>query len=125
MLAEVALKALRAVALSRQLAAALLQAYPVPHRTAGAGDRGGHRIGLLNEVGDHAYEPHGVEPDATPLVEREHEHELGLLAGALRRVVRDRTPQLVTILGQAGIGKSRQAVMVPVEVFDELTPASA
>jgi class 3 adenylate cyclase len=45
------------------------------------------------------------EPDATPLVEREH--ELALLAGALRRVVRDRTPQLVTIFGQAGIGKSR------------------
>jgi class 3 adenylate cyclase len=48
---------------------------------------------------------HDVAPDATPLVEREH--ELGLLAGALRRVVRDRTPQLVTIFGQAGIGKSR------------------
>jgi class 3 adenylate cyclase len=48
---------------------------------------------------------HNVEPDATPLVEREH--ELALLAGALRRVVRDRTPQLVTIFGQAGIGKSR------------------
>ena len=44
-------------------------------------------------------------PDATPLVEREH--ELGLLAGALHRAVRDRTPQLVTIFGQAGIGKSR------------------
>jgi class 3 adenylate cyclase len=49
---------------------------------------------------------HGdTEPDATPLVERED--ELNLLAGALRRVVRDRTPQLVTIFGQAGIGKSR------------------
>jgi class 3 adenylate cyclase/predicted ATPase len=45
------------------------------------------------------------EPDPTPLVEREH--ELGLLAGALHRAVRDRTPQLVTIFGQAGIGKSR------------------
>ena len=44
-------------------------------------------------------------PDNTPLVEREH--ELELLSGALRRVVRDRTPQLVTIFGQAGIGKSR------------------
>ncbi|MPZ28899.1 MAG: AAA family ATPase [Micromonosporaceae bacterium] len=45
------------------------------------------------------------EPDATPLVEREH--ELGLLAGALHRAVRDRTPQLVTIFGLAGIGKTR------------------
>jgi predicted ATPase/class 3 adenylate cyclase len=43
--------------------------------------------------------------DSTPLVEREH--ELGLLTGALHRVVRDRTPRLVTIFGQAGIGKSR------------------
>jgi predicted ATPase/class 3 adenylate cyclase len=43
--------------------------------------------------------------DSTPLVEREH--ELGLLTGALHRVVRDRTPRLVTVFGQAGIGKSR------------------
>jgi class 3 adenylate cyclase len=40
-----------------------------------------------------------------PLVEREH--ELSLLTGALHRVVRDRTVQLVTLFGQAGIGKSR------------------
>jgi hypothetical protein len=46
-----------------------------------------------------------AEPDPTPLVEREH--ELELLAGALHRAVRDQTPQLVTIFGQAGIGKSR------------------
>jgi class 3 adenylate cyclase len=46
-----------------------------------------------------------AELDPTPLVEREH--ELGLLAGALHRAVRDRTPQLVTVFGQAGIGKSR------------------
>jgi class 3 adenylate cyclase len=46
-----------------------------------------------------------TEPDPTPLVERDH--ELGMLAGALHRAVRDRTPQLVTIFGQAGIGKSR------------------
>ncbi|MGH3682084.1 MAG: adenylate/guanylate cyclase domain-containing protein, partial [Natronosporangium sp.] len=52
----------------------------------------------LRRIGDR-------RPDATPLVEREH--ELGLLAGALRRAVRDSTPQLVTIFGQAGIGKSR------------------
>jgi predicted ATPase/class 3 adenylate cyclase len=43
--------------------------------------------------------------DDTPLVEREH--ELSLLVGALHRVVSDRTPQLVTLFGQAGIGKSR------------------
>jgi class 3 adenylate cyclase len=46
-----------------------------------------------------------ADPDPTPLVEREH--ELGLLTGALNRVIRDRTPQLVTVFGQAGIGKSR------------------
>lgn len=49
----------------------------------------------------------GTEPDTTPLVEREH--ELDLLVNALHRTVRHRTPQLVTIFGQAGIGKSRLA----------------
>lgn len=33
--------------------------------------------------------------------------EIALLTGALRRTVRDRSPQLVTILGDAGLGKSR------------------
>lgn len=46
-----------------------------------------------------------AEPDPTPLVEREH--ELGVLTGALQRAIRDRVPQLVTIFGQAGVGKSR------------------
>ncbi|WBB79972.1 AAA family ATPase [Micromonospora sp. WMMD882] len=45
------------------------------------------------------------EPDATPLIDREH--ELGLLVNALHRVTRERTPQLVTLFGRAGIGKSR------------------
>nr|WP_281167852.1 adenylate/guanylate cyclase domain-containing protein [Longispora albida] len=45
------------------------------------------------------------EADNTPMVDREH--ELGLLVNALHRAVRDRVPQLVTILGRAGIGKSR------------------
>jgi AAA ATPase domain len=41
----------------------------------------------------------------TPLVERGH--ELGVLTDALARVRRDRSPQLVTIVGVPGIGKSR------------------
>jgi predicted ATPase/class 3 adenylate cyclase len=45
------------------------------------------------------------EPDVTPLVGREH--ELGLLINALHRSLRERVPQLVTVFGQAGIGKSR------------------
>src|SRR5690606_19892768 len=45
------------------------------------------------------------EEDALPLVEREH--ELALLVNALHRTVYEGTPQLVTIFGQAGIGKSR------------------
>ncbi|HEX7744738.1 MAG TPA: AAA family ATPase, partial [Micromonosporaceae bacterium] len=45
------------------------------------------------------------EPDATPLIDREH--ELGLLVNALHRSLRDRIPQLVTVFGRAGIGKSR------------------
>jgi class 3 adenylate cyclase/tetratricopeptide (TPR) repeat protein len=43
--------------------------------------------------------------DATPMIGREH--ELRLLDNALRRALQDRTPQLVTLLGHAGIGKSR------------------
>jgi predicted ATPase/class 3 adenylate cyclase len=45
------------------------------------------------------------EPDATPLIDREH--ELGLLVNALHRSLRDRLPQVVTVFGRAGIGKSR------------------
>jgi class 3 adenylate cyclase len=45
------------------------------------------------------------EPDTTPLVDREH--ELGLLVNALHRTLRERVPQLVTVFGRAGIGKSR------------------
>ena len=40
-----------------------------------------------------------------PLVDRTH--ELGLLINALDRSLRERRPQLVTVLGHAGIGKSR------------------
>lgn len=47
----------------------------------------------------------GHEPDATPLVDREH--ELGLLINALHRTLQERMPQLVTVFGRAGIGKSR------------------
>ncbi len=43
--------------------------------------------------------------DAIPMVGREH--ELGLLTSALHHVIRERTPRLVTVLGRAGIGKSR------------------
>jgi class 3 adenylate cyclase len=45
------------------------------------------------------------EQDATPLVDRDH--ELGLLVNGLHRALRERTPQLVTVFGRAGIGKSR------------------
>jgi class 3 adenylate cyclase len=45
------------------------------------------------------------EPTPAPLIDREH--ELGLLVNALHRSLRDRIPQLVTVFGRAGIGKSR------------------
>ena len=45
------------------------------------------------------------ETGSTPLVNRTH--ELSLLVNALHRSLRERTPQLVTVLGHAGIGKSR------------------
>ncbi|WP_121155881.1 adenylate/guanylate cyclase domain-containing protein [Micromonospora pisi] len=45
------------------------------------------------------------ELDSTPLIDREH--ELGLLVNALHRSTRERVPQVVTVFGRAGIGKSR------------------
>ncbi|MCW2643643.1 MAG: adenylyl cyclase [Dactylosporangium sp.] len=45
------------------------------------------------------------EADGAPLVIRTH--ELGLLVNALHRALQDRVPQLVSVLGRAGIGKSR------------------
>jgi predicted ATPase/class 3 adenylate cyclase len=47
------------------------------------------------------------EADGAPLVNRTH--ELGLLVNALHRALQDRVPQLVSVLGRAGIGKSRLA----------------
>jgi predicted ATPase/class 3 adenylate cyclase len=43
--------------------------------------------------------------ESTPMVDREHER--GLLVTTLHRMLRDNSPQLVTIFGPAGIGKSR------------------
>ncbi|HEX5541836.1 MAG TPA: AAA family ATPase, partial [Micromonospora sp.] len=54
-----------------------------------------------------------------PLVDREH--ELGLLVNALQRSIRDRIPQVVTVCGPAGIGKSRlvRELFRHVEQLDE------
>ena len=41
----------------------------------------------------------------TPLIDREH--ELSLLVNTLRQTLRERIPQALTLLGRAGIGKSR------------------
>jgi class 3 adenylate cyclase len=49
--------------------------------------------------------PGELAAEPTPMVDREHER--GLLINALHRTVRNHTPQLVTIFGAAGIGKSR------------------
>lgn len=43
--------------------------------------------------------------ELTPMVNRDHER--GLLVNALHRTVNERTPQLVTVFGSAGVGKSR------------------
>lgn len=45
------------------------------------------------------------ELDSTPLIDREH--ELSLLVNALHRSAREQIPQVVTVFGRAGIGKSR------------------
>ncbi|MDX6662833.1 MAG: hypothetical protein QOG09_935 [Solirubrobacterales bacterium] len=48
---------------------------------------------------------HSAGRSATPLIGRED--ELGLLRSVFERVVRESSPHLVTVLGQAGVGKSR------------------
>ncbi|MDO3704576.1 adenylate/guanylate cyclase domain-containing protein [Micromonospora sp. C28SCA-DRY-2] len=48
-------------------------------------------------------DPHTAE--LTPMVNRDHER--GLLVNALHRTVTERTSQLVTVFGPAGVGKSR------------------
>ena len=74
---------------------------------------------LLRETA--SFEPSGdafrlldVAPDATLIARREtsmvgRAHELGLLQQAFDRVAGERTPTLFTLLGPAGIGKSRLA----------------
>jgi class 3 adenylate cyclase/tetratricopeptide (TPR) repeat protein len=49
--------------------------------------------------------PDLVDPSRSPLIGRDD--ELDVLRGAFDRVRRDRTPQLVTLVGVPGIGKSR------------------
>jgi class 3 adenylate cyclase len=52
-----------------------------------------------------ASRPEGGNAESTPMVDREHER--ALLINALHRTVRNRVPQLITVFGEAGIGKSR------------------
>jgi len=47
----------------------------------------------------------GSQTEPTPMINREH--ELGMLVSALERAFHDRLPRLVSIFGEAGIGKSR------------------
>ena len=49
--------------------------------------------------------PRGVAGLSAPLIARSD--ELAILTAVARRVVRERAPQLVTLLGAAGVGKSR------------------
>ncbi len=46
-----------------------------------------------------------TDTESTPMVDRQHER--ALLINALHRTVRTSAPQLVTVFGEAGIGKSR------------------
>jgi class 3 adenylate cyclase len=51
--------------------------------------------------------PQQLEEDAGDLPMVGRDHELGLLTSALEHVIRERQPRLVTVLGRAGIGKTR------------------
>ncbi len=65
----------------------------------------------VGRVGEPAGEP------ASPLVGREHER--ALLLGAFARVRVDRSPQLVTLVGVPGIGKSRLVAELGQAVADD------
>jgi class 3 adenylate cyclase/tetratricopeptide (TPR) repeat protein len=70
--------------------------------------------------------PRGVQGQRTPLVGRDA--ELHLLESLFSRVVRERRPHLVTIVGAPGIGKTRLArefiasVRETAEIEDEIVP---
>ena len=57
------------------------------------------------------------DDSASPLVGREHER--ALLLGAFARVRVDRSPQLVTLVGVPGIGKSRLVAELGHAVVDD------
>jgi len=48
-----------------------------------------------------------IDAAADSIVMVGRDHELGLLTSALHHVISERSPRLVTVLGRAGIGKSR------------------
>ena len=57
-----------------------------------------HATGVRSGAGE-------VQPDATPFIGREN--ELAQLQGAFDRAVEEATAQLVTVVGEPGVGKSR------------------
>jgi class 3 adenylate cyclase len=70
----------------------------------------------LVETDREAAEPRGVPGLTAPLVGRDH--ELASLRTTFDRVCRERRPELVTVIGDAGIGKSRlvREFLSPLEV---------
>jgi predicted ATPase/class 3 adenylate cyclase len=51
--------------------------------------------------------PQQIDDDADAIAMVGRDHELSLVTSALQHVIRERRPQVVTVLGPAGIGKSR------------------
>lgn len=74
-------------------------------------------IWLLDSIDSEA--PPLLRRFETPLVGRED--ELGEIIGVLRRGLRERRPQLVTVFGGPGIGKTRLAAECSAELASELT----
>src|SRR4051794_2483888 len=64
-------------------------------------------LGVWRAVGAGLPQRGAIDGDATPLIGRED--DLALLELIYRRAVRDRAPELVTITGDAGVGKTRLA----------------
>ena len=79
--------------------------YDGPRRDRRQGQERARR--RLGRARDFAARParRGVEGLSAPIIGRDE--ELAVLAALAARVVRERAPQLVTLFGQAGVGKSR------------------
>ncbi len=80
-------------------------------------------VGLLGDQQAPSARPRGRDGAQTPLVGRDT--EMALLDAVARRVMRERSPHLITIIGVPGVGKTRLARDFASRISTPATPASS